>query len=118
MLSKEQYEGIEDVATDELYAISGSGFGFPSGRYDNLTLGASGTNYTAPANGYVLLSRYSTAQSQYCQLLGSGVSPTMYSFGADGLCTVYLPIRKGQNFIANYTTPTKDLFRFIYAEGE
>ena len=29
-----------------------SGWGMPSSRYINLTLGASGTVYTAPANGY------------------------------------------------------------------
>ena len=34
-----------------------TGFGFPSNRYIDLTLGASGTTYTAPANGYFVLNK-------------------------------------------------------------
>lgn len=35
----------------------------PSDKYDNLTLGASGTQYTAPANGFVLFRRRATSSN-------------------------------------------------------
>ena len=37
----------------------------PSLHYDDLTLGASGTSYTAPSNGYIYISKVATANNQY-----------------------------------------------------
>ncbi len=41
-----------------------SGLGMPSNRYIDLTLGASGATYTAPANGYIFLEMVGTQAQQ------------------------------------------------------
>ena len=98
-----------------------SGYGMPSNKYVDLTLGASGTFYTAPANGYFTLS---VAQKS------SGAGFWMY--GAGDLCTfgqdqgasntqmrAFIPCCKGQQITIDTSgTLTVNHFRFIYAEGE
>lgn len=118
MLSKEMYSGLSDVATDELYAISGSGFGFPSDRYDDLELGASGTEYTAPANGYFCIAK-NASSGQYIYFgVNTGIS-VQYWASASGYIQGFFPVMKGQNVELAYTASgTTAFFKFIYAEGE
>lgn len=92
-----------------------SGLGMPSDNYDELTAGASGATYTAPANGYfcaassnswVILAYdkdYSFANE--CPMI-SGVS------GGRAL----IPVKKGD--IVNLAYGSIARFRFYYAEGE
>lgn len=96
-----------------------SGLGMPGSRYIVLTLGASGSRYIAPANGYFLI-------------LCSGLSyidmykPTADGFGINdkiedsGYFTRrFVPVLKGETIIIYYTgTPVNLSFRFIYTEGE
>ena len=123
LLTKEQYNGITEPATDELYAISGSGFGFPSdSRYVDLELGASGSRYRAPANGWFsFVSERTTASGQYCRLisLGSGMDfrQSSYASASGQWIEVVLPALRGQNIDVYYTALVSK-FRFVYAEGE
>jgi hypothetical protein len=94
-----------------------SGLGMPSGKYINLTLGASGTNYTAPANGWFYLSGTSANANQYVAM-GGDVAMNNISTGSGQLIQVYIPILKGHTMQATYNTSTTGAFRFIYAEGE
>lgn len=121
LLSKEQYSEIAEPASDELYAISGSGFGFPSDRYIDLELGASGTTYTAPANGYFYTSKVTGGTNQYIgiynQTVRTGTRATPNPSGA--YTALWLPARKGDVVRVDYTASGSTLyFRFIYAEGE
>ena len=121
MLSKEQYEGISIPATDELYAISGSGFGFPSNNYEDLELGASGTTYTAPANGYFLLVKAAASTNQYITFMNStrGYSLISYCPASSGTLRMIFPVQKGDKVPLNYNVSgATTSFRFIYAEGE
>lgn len=116
MLSKEQYDTIAEPVKDELYAISGSGFGFPSDRYDDLELGASGSSYTAPANGYFFISK-SGSSGQYVKLTAKTMAIVSVSNG--GQAIVYLPVKKGAEVRVDYNlSGATNAFRFIYAEGE
>lgn len=109
-MSQDKYETITET-DDELYAVSGSGIGFPSSKFDELTLGASGTEYTAPANGYFRAN------------VAKGGSVMMYSnvlngFNAslmEGGCSINL--LKGAKMTLYYTG-TITSFKFVYAEGE
>lgn len=120
MLSKEQYNGIAEPATDELYAISGAGFGLPSDRFIDLTLGASGATYTAPANGWVYVNKQGDA-NQFFNL----TNPTK-NYGVNEITSsspfgllIMLPVSKGDVFRIDYNlNGTTNVFRFIYAEGE
>lgn len=92
----------------------------PSGKFVDLTLGATGTEYTAPANGWFVLGKSATATGQYMRLSSSsGVKIEIgASFNTQGLFC-YIPVRKG-----DVMTPTYNLggvtgeFKFFYAEGE
>ena len=91
-----------------------SKLGMPSSRYIDLTLGASGTAYTAPANGWIL-----------CTLgLNANGWLAIHHFWAqnsnlDGYVSILRPLRKGEVFSVDYSGYVQTIFfRFIYAEGE
>lgn len=93
----------------------------PSGRYIDLTLGASGSTYTAPANGYMTLRRTSTGVGQY--VVGRDTNKSGYydrcwsSKTGQNLCAI-VPCLKGTIIRFDYSAPTAVQFRFIYAEGD
>ena len=100
--------------TDMLQA---SGAGMPSNRYIDLTLGASGTTYTAPANGWLQCACTGTAGSTFFELVTPQVS-TCASFNG-GWGRASMPVSKGMVITVYYggNNFTKQLFRFTYAEG-
>ena len=99
-----------------------SGWSMPSSRYIDLTLGASGSTYTAPANGYFLVYKQSTAINQYITMsnLGSGgLGFTHFSASSGNMLKSFLPVKNGQKIEITYTLDgAARKFRFIYAEGE
>ena len=99
-----------------------SGLGMPSNRYIDLTLGASGSTYTAPANGYFCLRGNSGISgnfqiSFYNQTANfrQTVSGNTY---ADWVST-YIPAKKSDvvSLLYNNLTATSHSFLFIYAKG-
>ena len=92
-----------------------SGLGMPSDNYDELTAGASGATYTAPANGY-----FCAASSNSWVILAYDKD---YSFanecpaisGVSG-GRALIPVKKGDIVNLAYGSITR--FRFYYAEGE
>ena len=102
-----------------------SGMGMPSETYVNLTLGASETEYVAPANGWVQLTQAFTTTAYI-------LIATVYDT-KDGLCMMsisssatvlnaYLPVSKGETFKISYsgtlnTSSSENRFEFIYAVG-
>ena len=92
--------------------------GAPSDRWVDLTIGASLTKYTAPANGYFatrvnndsylgIYNANSTAPEK--EMMSSWI--TGVSYGSSMFC----PIKKGQQIMLGYDA-TPVYFRFIYAE--
>jgi hypothetical protein len=97
-----------------------SGYAMPSDKYIDLTLGASGTNYTAPANGWLFLQKVASASGQYIQMhnITSHFVVFSNSSGTYGQAII-VPCKKGDVIQTSYTTAGNTLaFRFIYAEGE
>lgn len=97
-----------------------SGWGMPSGKYIDLTLGASGTEYTAPANGFVSLEKKSGGSNQYAIL--NNTSSTLRSglnAPSSGMqLIIYIPVKKGDIFSVSYNlSGSTDKFRFYYAVG-
>lgn len=92
----------------------------PSDRYVDLTLGASGASYTAPADGYIYLNKTSTGVGQNISIIND--SNAMHSnnsatYSGDWV-SAYLPVSKGQAVRITYTTGgSTNSFRFIYAQG-
>ena len=97
-------------------------YAMPSARIINLTLGASASRYTMPANGYLnvggRLTTSSTAGS--FQITGSGlnlIQPIATSTGSYGTFRSYCPVKKGDSVYFSYDNLTIDLFQFVYAQG-
>lgn len=92
----------------------------PSNRYDNLTVLASGQEYTVPANGYVFAFGAATASAMYIRLSklndNFGIQSTAFQ-NSQGL-RIYMPVKKNDSFIFHYTNVTNLKLVFVYAEGE
>jgi len=94
----------------------------PSAVYDDLTLGSTGTAYTAPADGYIAFSKTASASGQYILIHVYNEGNVVYSvnnFSSGGNpLRITVPIKKDQRFQVSYTTGGATLlFRFIYAVG-
>lgn len=100
----------------------------PSNTYKDLTLGASGTAYVAPADGWywaqsVANLSTSTSSSSYSQLANttSGTAFTMHTFQNSNTYTTILPVKKGDVVSFSYrninTSSAAFYFRFYYAVG-
>lgn len=105
-----------------------SGWSMPSDRSIDLTLGASGASYTAPANGKIYWRKKASAVRQYIALIKTTNSRSvqteagvMWAVGANDDIYANIEVRKGEVFRTNYTaggSHTAEYLRFIYAEGE
>lgn len=103
-----------------------SGLGMPSNKYIDLTLGASGTVYVAPANGYFLLYLKTTTSGGFCwaQLVNWSKNDFVNRISTDiyGDFSICLPVNKGDNVALDYENialvDSWNKFRFYYAEGE
>jgi hypothetical protein len=88
----------------------------PSGTYKDLTLGSSGSKYTAPADGWVALNKKATG-AQYSQIASGGLAASAVGTSNSDV-VVYLPVKAGNSFTVFYSLGgTTAYFRFIYAEG-
>ena len=100
-----------------------SGMGMPSSTYNNLTLGASGTTYTAPSNGWFWLEKISNGNSQYVDFIvndnNNNYKYTVSIFYSIGSTQRHLfPVLKGDKVTISYTAGgSTNYFRFIYAKG-
>lgn len=94
----------------------------PSSRYIDLTLGASGSNYTAPADGYVYVSIQATNVKSFVYIghrePETGFSITSHVGALPSNHELFLPVKKGQVFaVVTGYVGTVGFFRFIYANG-
>ena len=99
-----------------------SGLGMPSSRYIDLTLGASGSTYTAPANGWFYARGVTVGNGQFIRLINTKISgfsgeATVTNTVAGRGCGCILPVMKGDIIKYDYNI-TASILRFIYAEGE
>lgn len=121
---------VDKDLTNSVGALSSSakeyfgGLGMPSDTYIDLTLGASGTTYTAPANGYLFFEKVSATSAQYVNIQCKNTNGTyLYGYEAGvpasgNYVRMTIPISKGitATIAYNLSGETKH-FRFIYAEG-
>lgn len=107
---------VEQLAT-KTDILQASGAGMPSNKHIDLTLGASGSIYTAPANGYYCLRR--TLTSAGYQRLSSTIYSEVRTHINGGDVTNFLPIKKGDTLVVFYDGNYSSYnFMFVYAEGE
>ncbi len=97
----------------------------PGDKYDNISFPANGSIYTAPANGWLNLGRYSTANNQYLQLNATGVDLTEKNMlfvdnnaPNSMIAASDLFLLRGQQVLVYYNA-AGDIAasRFVYAKG-
>lgn len=90
----------------------------PSGRNFGLTLGASGSEYKAPADGYVYFQKITNAIAQYIVLTANAITSCDQAFTEAMILYVWIPVKKNDLFYVHYTAEgNTESFTFIYAEG-
>lgn len=97
-----------------------SGMGMPSDTYIDLTLGASGSTYTAPANGYIFLNKSSSGAGQYTGITNntSGLITEQISTANYQNLPCSLECGQGDSLTVEYTAGGALIsFRFVYAQG-
>lgn len=104
-------------ALNDKVDLDGS-WGAPTNQYDDLTLGASDTEYTAPADGWFAINK--TAGSANLYLTMANQSNNMQAgnvYASSGQFRCYIPAKKGDKVVVYYSmTGTTNMFRFIYAQ--
>ena len=92
---------------------TGASWAMPSDTYEDLTLGANGATYTAPANGYFgACFNGSSNLSMFNKNNRMSIGGTYSS----GNYNIFIPAKKGEEVTLFYNG-TKVFFRFIYAQG-
>ncbi len=91
----------------------------PSQRYTDLTLGASGTTYTAPANGYFTVTKQSQSAGEWLFFINetTNINVGMYPVNQTNgrMC---FSVSKGDVIKIHYTlSGNTSVFRFVYANG-
>ena len=103
-----------------------TGWAMPSNTYDDLTLGANNAYYTAPADGYVFVSKNGGGSGQYVNVYVVPsdsteriVGFTKYDLSSGGIVLAgTVPVSKGQRFTVIYNASgSTNYFRFVYANG-
>ena len=94
----------------------GASWAFPSTTYDTLTQATSGTEFTAPANGWYVMNYNITSNSGYAGLNIDGYAFVINGYQQWNAPYIY-PVKKGNKIKLNYYGATMTLFRFYYAEG-
>ena len=93
----------------------------PSGKYIDLTLGASGSSYTAPANGWFFIDKQTASANQFIDMLNTTkkYNITMQPYVSGAIIRFIFPVQKGDVIRVSYTASgSTTSFKFYYAEGE
>lgn len=97
-----------------------AGLGMPSDSYTDLTVGASGSNYTAPANGW-FTACVTGGSSHYCFIRSHDSrigNSFQYNSGSGEWHCVTIPCKSGDIVTMQYGNCDFQRFAFVYAEGE
>lgn len=102
-----------------------SGWSMPSSRYIDLTLGASGATYTAPANGWFCFVGAAASSAASLRLTSSKniIATGAFTNNSGFAPAAVIPVKKGDTVTIGYnssidTSSTSTHLYFIYAEGE
>lgn len=93
----------------------------PSNRKLNLTLGASGAQYTAPSDGYFCILKEAVAINEYLWFYNvtTGIEKTQQTSTGNGyVLRDYFPVKRNDVVAIAYSlSGTTHIFAFVYANG-
>lgn len=124
----DELDNVLDAANKSLSNLNSTGSNavsvgtMPSGTYTDLTVGANGTTYTAPANGWYCIN-YFTSGIHNLYLINTTTGFENNASTTNGANhVVILPVRKNDVISLVYETTLdfsyNGFFRFYYAQGE
>ena len=95
-----------------------SGLSMPSNKYIDLTLGANGSTYTAPANGWFYFFGETSQANQWVSMFSKIGMTGNSAFSGFGV-PCYVPVLKNGTMTIHYNIPwgSNSQFRFYYAQG-
>lgn len=109
---------FDDLNITDSAKVMMSSMGMPSDKYIDLTLGASGSTYTAPANGWFTFAKFTNGTNQHIFIKGSLIGSELKAPNSGTGLTVFLPVQKGDSVRVGYNAGGETAyFRFIYAVG-
>lgn len=91
--------------------------GMSSGKYMELTVGASGSSYTAPATGWLVVTATSTDSNQYVEVSSSTLAYKVYAPASAESLKLSVPVKQGDLATLSYSTGTISDLKFVFAEG-
>jgi hypothetical protein len=114
---------LSNAVPAKSFTSQGAGWAMPSDSYVDLTLGASGSTYTAPANGYFAFEGHATSSNGWCNIFVVNNDTTFYSTTTVGPNVNHgtgsnIPVHKDAIVKLSWANYSVGFFRFIYAEGE
>lgn len=92
----------------------------PSDKYIDLTLGASGTTYTAPADGWISFRLWTTRVNSEIRIYSNEIDFTNRANISNSYQAIYVPVRKGETFqifYENKDNSKPSMQRFYYTIG-
>lgn len=87
------------------------------GKSVDITLGASGSYYTAPADGYFAFSTGQSPANGFVYMSNTRGLAFQCSSTGTGACNGFIPIKQGEQCFINWYLVTLTSFKFFYAEG-
>lgn len=93
----------------------GSSWALPSHNYESVTVGASATEYIAPANGYFVGGDSSTTSSRLT-LWNTSCNIIVQAHSTGGNTNLFVPCQKNDSVYVYYDA--NPWLRFVYAVGE
>ena len=115
---------LTDKANTDLDNVTSTGKEFittqgkPSrDRYVNMPAEASGTTYTAPANGWVFVLIQATTSTGYANIIYGGLSKGLDMARTGANFRTIFPVKKGGTYTVGYGAATFNQHRFFYDEG-
>ena len=95
-----------------------SGWGMPSNKAINLTLGATHTSYLIPANGWIVLQASATSTDSHIAFINGHWYSNIHCSDTGHYFGLNCPVKKSDSLTIDYRNLNVLAFRFIYAEGE
>lgn len=93
-------------------------YSLPSNSYIDLTLGTSGTYYSAPADGWIIFGKQTTSANQAISILKNNILHVDYTPATGFNLFVHSPVVKGDRFQVQYNAGgLLQIFRFYYTLG-
>ena len=109
--------GVDLTNVNNAGTSRGASWAMPSGTSVYLTLGASGSTYVAPADGWVYFETSKVTQAGYQSMFAGDIGIESRTTLVGSSCTIFLPVHKGAIFYVFYDTQGTRTFRFVYAIG-